>query len=32
MGGEVSLFAAEMTFKSSVTSSSSCMSEDPVSV
>lgn len=32
VGGTGVLFAAEMAFKSSVTSSSSCMSVDPVSV
>jgi len=32
VGGTGGLFAAEMAFKSSVTSSSSCMSVDPVSV
>ena len=32
VGGQGVLFAAEMAFKSSVTSSSSCMSVDPVRV
>ena len=32
MGGDDFLFVAEMAFKSSVTSSSSCMSVDPFSV